>query len=101
MEFQSTVDLWMALRFANYITNFYMALVKARREENRRKRQAGELTEPIAKLPAVFLLLLYNSDEPWTAPAALSESNKVLNKVLNKKGKRLPVRCTPKVLPLR
>lgn len=73
LEFQSTVDPWMALRFASYIISFYMALVKARKEERKQKRQEGQKAESLEKLPAVFPLLLYNGDDAWTAPTSLSD----------------------------
>lgn len=65
LEFQSTIDPWMALRIANYVTNFYMSLVKARKEQ---KRESSK-----EKLPAVFPLMLYNGDEKWTAATSLAE----------------------------
>ncbi len=51
MEFQSTVDKFMALRFLRYICEFYQSLD----------------TGNSGKLPAVFPLLLYNGDAKWTA----------------------------------
>lgn len=51
MEFQSSVDRFMALRFLRYICEFYQSLDKGNME----------------KLPAVFPLLLYNGDDKWTA----------------------------------
>lgn len=65
MEFQSTVDRWMALRIANYVTNFYMSLVKERKET-----KAGNAGD---KLPAVFPLMLYNGDSKWTSATALTD----------------------------
>ena len=61
VEFQSSVDRFMALRILNYITNFYMDYV----ESNKGIRK---LT-----LPPVFPILLYNGDKRWTAPTNLSE----------------------------
>ena len=59
IEFQSTVERFMALRMLNYITNFYMDyLASAKR---------------IKKLPAIFPILLYNSDEKWTVPTNISD----------------------------
>jgi predicted transposase/invertase (TIGR01784 family) len=59
MEFQSTVDHFMALRFINYITNSYMDYVNNNKGIN--------------KLPPIFPILLYNGEEEWTAPVTLSE----------------------------
>jgi predicted transposase YdaD len=59
MEFQSTVEKWMALRMLNYITNFYMDWVEA---------------HPNAKkLPPIFPLLLYNGDDRWSSAQSMSE----------------------------
>ena len=58
IEFQSTVDPFMALRVLNYITNFYMDFLVNNRGVN--------------KLPAVFPIVLYNGAAPWTAPVNLS-----------------------------
>ena len=58
IEFQSTVDPFMALRVLNYITNFYMDFLVSNRGIN--------------KLPAVFPIVLYNGEAPWTAPVNLS-----------------------------
>ena len=59
IEFQSTVDPFMALRVLNYITNFYMDFLVNNRG--------------VKKLPAVFPIVLYNGAAPWTAPVNLSE----------------------------
>ena len=58
IEFQSTVDPFMALRVLNYITNFYMDFLVNNRS--------------VKKLPAVFPIVLYNGNAPWTAPVNLS-----------------------------
>ncbi|RKU32482.1 hypothetical protein C6496_23895 [Candidatus Poribacteria bacterium] len=58
IEFQSTVDPFMALRVLNYITNFYMDFLV---------NNSG-----IKKLPAVFPIVLYNGSTSWTAPVNLS-----------------------------
>ena len=58
IEFQSTVDPFMALRVLNYITNFYMDFLVNNRGVN--------------KLPAVFPIVLYNGSTPWRAPVNLS-----------------------------
>ena len=59
IEFQSTVDPFMALRVLNYITNFYMDFLV---------NSSG-----VNKLPAVFPIVLYNGEARWTAPVNLSE----------------------------
>ena len=58
IEFQSTVDPFMALRVLNYITNFYMDFLV---------NNSG-----VSKLPAVFPIVLYNGNARWTAPVNLS-----------------------------
>ena len=47
IEFQSSVDRWMALRFLRYLAEFYQSLV---------------VEGQTAPLPAVFPLLLYSGD---------------------------------------
>lgn len=59
MEFKSTVERFMSLHLANYITNFYMDYV--------------ESTPNVKLLPPVFPILLYNGDKEWTAPTKISE----------------------------
>ena len=59
IEFQSTVNPFMALRALNYITNFYMDFLV---------NNSG-----VKKLPAVFPIVLYNGNAPWTASVNLSE----------------------------
>ena len=58
IEFQSTVEPFMALRVLNYITNFYMDFLVD--------------NSGVKKLPAVFPIVLYNGSAPWTAPVNLS-----------------------------
>ena len=60
LEFQSTIDRFMSLRFLNYISNFLMDFVQSAKQKPR-------------SLPAVFPLLLYNGDKKWTAPQALDQ----------------------------
>ena len=59
LEFQSTVDRWMAVRMLNYISNFYMDFIAAQKE--------------IVKLPAVFPIMLYNGDQPWRAAVNVAD----------------------------
>ena len=59
LEFQSTVDPWMALRFGTYVHLLYEQL---RKEER---------LAPDGRLPPVFPLLLYNGDNQWKAATEL------------------------------
>lgn len=54
LEFQSTVQRFMAIRVANYVTHFYMELLAADKK--------------IKQLPPVFPIVLYNGRHRWTAP---------------------------------
>ena len=53
LEFQSSVDRFMALRVLGYLVDFYRDFVKGRRR--------------IKKLPPVFPIVLYNGEDKWTA----------------------------------
>ena len=53
IEFQSTVDQFMALRMASYVFQFHQEILE---------------TTKCDKLQPVFPILIYNGDEPWTAP---------------------------------
>jgi predicted transposase/invertase (TIGR01784 family) len=64
LEFQSTVDRFMALRMLRYITELYEYLVKSYR---------------LKTLPAVFPVMLYNGEKRWTAPV---EVNKLIEHTL-------------------
>lgn len=57
IEFQSTVDRFMALRMLRYITELYEDLVK---------------NQKFKTLPAVFPVMLYNGEKRWTAPEDIS-----------------------------
>ena len=59
IEFQSTVDHFMALRMLRYIVEFYFGII-------------GRSKKRIA-LPSVFPVLLYNGEDRWTAPERLEE----------------------------
>ncbi len=61
LEFQSTVDNWMAVRMLNYITNFYMDFIAVQKERG------------IGKLPAVFPIMLYNGDRSWKAAVNVAD----------------------------
>jgi predicted transposase/invertase (TIGR01784 family) len=57
IEFQSTVDHFMALRMLRYLLEFYSSLLK---QDPKRRT-----------LPSVFPILLYNGEARWTAPQNL------------------------------
>lgn len=58
LEFQSTVDRWMAVRLLVYVGLLYQHLIQE-------ERLCGGL------LPPVFPVVLYNGSSPWTAAASL------------------------------
>jgi len=58
IEFQSTVDRYMALRVLQYICKFYLDLVEMHKYKF---------------LPPVFPVVLYNGDKKWTAPLEFSD----------------------------
>jgi len=60
LEFQSTVDTFMAVRLLSYVSLFYDGLVRA----NRAKASEG--------LPAVVSVVLYNGKTPWRAATDLA-----------------------------
>jgi hypothetical protein len=60
IEFQSTVDRWMAVRLGVYVLLFYLHLI--------REGRIG--TDGL--LPPVFPVCLYNGDRCWTAATDLS-----------------------------
>ena len=60
IEFQSTVDHYMALRMLLYLLLFYQELIKYKKYRDQ-------------KLPPVFPILLYNGDDPWTAPVSMED----------------------------
>ena len=59
IEFQSTVDHFMALRILRYTLELYSSLLKD--------------SPTMKQLPSVFPILLYNGDERWTAPENLAD----------------------------
>ena len=61
VEFQSTVDRFMALRVLTYICLLYEDLIRQK-----------ALTQN-DKLPPVMPIVLYNGDRPWTMPLQLHE----------------------------
>jgi predicted transposase/invertase (TIGR01784 family) len=60
IEFQSTVDRYMAVRLLTYIGLLYQDITKA--------KQQGE-----GKLPPILPLVLYNGDKVWDAALTLEE----------------------------
>ncbi len=61
IEFQSTVDQYMALRLLTYIGLLYQDLLKTK------QIPSG------AKLPPVFPVVLYNGRKPWDAPLRIED----------------------------
>ena len=59
IEFQSTVDRFMALRVLGYLTSFYLDYVRSHRE--------------VRRLPPIFPLVLYSGDRRWTAATEFAE----------------------------
>lgn len=59
IEFQSTVDRYMAVRLLAYVALLWQDLIKQR-----------QLAED-GRLPPVLPIVLYNGDQPWTAPVEL------------------------------
>ena len=59
LEFQSTVERFMAVRVLNYISNFYMDYL--------------ETHQHVKKLPPIFPIVLYNGDRRWRAPVEIAE----------------------------
>ena len=59
LEFQSTVDFFMAVRVMGYIALLYQDLVRS-----------GQVTRQ-DKLPPVFPVVLYNGEPRWWAPVTL------------------------------
>ena len=61
IEFQSSVDRFMALRVLRYLSEFYQFLVESHAVPEDRR------------LPPVFPLVLYNGDARWTASEQLAD----------------------------
>lgn len=61
IEFQSTIDPFMALRIMTYVGLLYQDLVKQKK-----------LTQQ-GKLPPVLPIVLYNGERPWNAALNVSE----------------------------
>ena len=74
LEFQSTVDKYMALRMLNYITLFYQDLI-----------EQGQVKDKL--LPAVFPVVLYTGENKYTASLNIEE---LIEKPYEKLGKYIP-----------
>lgn len=59
IEFQSSVDAWMAVRMMSYVGLLYQDLIRR-----------GEVL-PGRRLPPVLPIVLYNGESRWKAPTAL------------------------------
>jgi len=55
LEFQSTVDAWMAVRIQTYVGLLYQDLIRTRQLTTERL------------LPPILPIVLYNGEKPWTA----------------------------------
>jgi predicted transposase/invertase (TIGR01784 family) len=60
IEFQSTVDPFMAVRLLSYIALLYEDLIKSKKVRGRQK------------LPPILPIVLYNGERRWNAPTQLS-----------------------------
>ncbi|GAB4221174.1 MAG TPA: Rpn family recombination-promoting nuclease/putative transposase [Spirochaetota bacterium] len=58
IEFQSTVDKFIAFRMLQYIVELYRELI---------------YSHNVKKLPVVFPIMIYNGDKVWKAPLTLEE----------------------------
>jgi predicted transposase/invertase (TIGR01784 family) len=61
IEFQSTVDAWMAVRIMTYVGLLYQDLIKQKR------------VLPKRRLPPVLPIVLYNGDGKWTAKTNVAD----------------------------
>ena len=61
IEFQSSVDRWMAARISTYVGLLHQDLIKA------------EQLSPNGLLPPVLPIVLYNGARPWSSPTSLTE----------------------------
>jgi predicted transposase/invertase (TIGR01784 family) len=59
IEFQSSVDRFMAVRVLNYLTSFYLDYARAHRH--------------VRRLPPIFPLVLYSGHRRWTAAADIAD----------------------------
>jgi len=61
LEFQSTVDPWMAVRIMTYVGLLYQDLIKT-----------GQVNRRSKMLPPVLPVVLYNGKPKWTAATDIS-----------------------------
>ncbi len=61
IEFQSSVDSFMAVRILNYVSLMYQDLIKTKQLPDKKK------------LPPVLPIVLYNGEAPWNAAQSISE----------------------------
>ncbi|MEA3545276.1 MAG: Rpn family recombination-promoting nuclease/putative transposase, partial [Thermodesulfobacteriota bacterium] len=61
LEFQSTIDPWMAVRIMTYVGLLYQDLI-----------QAGRIVDS-GRLPPVLPVVLYNGDSEWTAATDIAQ----------------------------
>ena len=61
LEFQSTVDHWMAVRIMTYIGLLYQDLIQSQKPH------------PEDKLPPILPIVLYNGDPKWTAATNIEQ----------------------------
>ena len=78
IEFQSTVDRFMAVRVGHYLLSFCL---------DYRTSAAG-----VKMLPQIFPIVLYNGSDRWTAPTVLSE---LVEKTLDLGGHGVELRYFP------
>ena len=81
IEFQSTVDRFMAVRVGHYLLSFCLDF---------RASAAG-----VKMLPQIFPIVLYNGSDRWTAPTVLSE---LVEQTLNLDDYGIAVRYFPIVV---
>ena len=66
LEFQSNNDPYMAVRILTYIGLLYQDLIKSGQVRSTSANPASAAVRS-ARLPAVFPLVLYNGERPWSA----------------------------------
>ncbi len=66
LEFQSSVDLRMALRVLTYTGLAWEGLL-------RRRKEFSDDAQPMTPLPPVIPFVVYNRSSPWTVPLDVSE----------------------------
>jgi len=77
LEFQSTVDPFMAVRIQAYLALLYQDLIR------RGEVRAGQ------RLPPVVPVVLYNGDAPWSAPVDVADTVHAMPEGLEAYGPRL------------